>query len=110
MFSQYIHVKPTIEAGASVKKGDVIGELYKDPEGDEGRLVHLHMSLVSGWGTRGTWIMGGGKNIRTDDPALIDSELYKLNAVPQGFANFIVPDLPDAKVVLEHFRRVKVND
>lgn len=110
MFSQYIHVKPTIEAGVSVKKGDVIGELYKDPELDEGRLVHLHMSLVSGWGTRGTSIMGEGKRIRTDDPALIDSDLYKFNADPQGSINFTVPDLPDVKVALAHFKRVKAND
>lgn len=110
MFSQYVHVRPTIKAGVSVKKGDVIGELYKDPDGDKGRLVHLHLSLVSGWSTRGTSIMGGGKNIRTDDPALIDSDLYKLNAVPQGSANFIVPDLLDAKVELVHFKKVKVND
>jgi|SRR3989338_3220249 len=111
MFSQYVHVKPTIETGASVKKGDVIGELYKDPDGEEGRLVHLHLSLISGWGTRGTSITGGGVHIRTDDPAFIDTNLlYKFDAVPQGSANFTVPGLPNAKAELAHFKRVNVNN
>lgn len=109
MFSQYIHVRPTVEAGANVKKGDVIGELYKDP-GEEGRLVHLHLRLISGWGTRGTSIMGGGINVRADDPGLIDRSIYKLTAIPQGSANFAIRDLPDAKIEFAHFKSIRVND
>lgn len=109
MFSQYIHVRPTIQAGVSVKKGDVIGQLYKDPEGDEGRLVHLHLSLDSGWGTRGTSIMGGGKHLRTDDPRLIDISIYNFSASPQGSATFELPDLQDAKIEFAHFKRIRVS-
>lgn len=108
MFSQYIDIKPTIEVGARVKKGDVIGQIYKDPDGDEGRLAHLHLCLTSGWGIRGTSIAGGGVLIRRDDPALIDRSLYKFNADPQGSVNFTVPNLPNAKVELVHFKRVKI--
>ena len=109
MFSQYIHVKPTVETGVAVKKGDVIGELYKDDGNEEGRLVHLHLSLSSGWGARGTSIMGGSMHIRADDPGLIDTSIYRYRANPQGSANFTVPDLPSIKPEYAHFKRVKVN-
>ncbi|TSC90114.1 MAG: hypothetical protein G01um10145_218 [Microgenomates group bacterium Gr01-1014_5] len=109
MFSTYVHVRPTVYFGVTVKKGDVIGELYKDPKGDEGRLVHLHLSLVSGWGTRGTSIMGGGMHIRTDDPGVIDPSIYKLNAIPQGSSNFSLLDLPNAKVEIANFKQIRVN-
>lgn len=109
MFSQYVHVKPLIEAGTEVKKGDVIAELYKDPDGDEGRLVHLHMSLISGWGTRGTPIMGGGKNIRTDDPKVLSQEIYQYTAEPQGLAQFSIKEIPHVKIETTNFKRVRVN-
>lgn len=109
MFSQYIHVKPTVEAGIAVKKGDVIGELYKDDGDEEGRLVHLHLSLASGWGTRGTSMMGGSRHIRADDPGIIDTSIYKYRANPQGSASFTVPDLPDIKPEYAHFKRINVN-
>jgi len=110
MFSQYIHVKPLVKTGMKVKKGDVIAELYKDRGEEEGRLVHLHLTLVSGWGTRGTSKRGGGKNLRTDDPGLIDVDVYKFDATPQGSADFTVPDLPNVKVEFAHFKKVNVND
>lgn len=109
MFSQYVHVKPLIEQGAEVKKGDIIAELYKDPEGEEGRLVHLHMTLVSGWGTRGTSVMGGGKNKRTDDPKVLSENIYKYTANPQGSTQFSVRERPQAKIETTNFRRVRVN-
>lgn len=109
MFSQYVHIKPLIENGAEVRKGDVIGELYKDPEGEEGRLVHLHMTLVSGWGTRGTSIMGGGKNIRTDDPRILSKDIYRYIAEPQGSPQFSIREIPNVKIETSNFKRVRVN-
>ncbi len=109
MFSQYVHVKPLIEHGVAVKKGDVIAELYKDPDGEEGRLVHLHTTLVSGWGTRGTSVVGGGKNIRTDDPGVLSEEIYKYTADPQGSAQFSVKEIPNVKVENANFSRIKVS-
>lgn len=110
MFSSYVHVRPTAGVGTIVKKGDAIGELYKDPDGEEGRLVHLHLILISGWGTKGTSMRGGSMNmnIRTDDPKFIDPSIYELSAVPQGSANFTLPDLPNSKVEFAHFKRVRV--
>ncbi len=109
MFSQYIHVKPLIDYGVEVKKGDVIAELYKDPEAKEGRLVHLHIRLVSGWGTRRTSIMGGGRNIRTDDPKVLSEEIYKYTANPQGSAQFSIKEVPHVKIETANFSRVRVN-
>ena len=109
MLSQYIHVKPLIKYGAEVKKGDVIAELYKDPDREEGRLVHLHLTLISGWGTRGTSIIGGGKNIRTDDPKVLSEEIYQYTSEPQGYAQFTVKEFPVAKIETANFTKVKVN-
>lgn len=109
MFSTYVHVKPLVKQNTEVKKGDVIAELYKDPGEEEGRLVHLHLRLISGWGTRGTSIMGGGTNIRMDDPGVIDESIYKYSAEPQGNSNFNVPSLPNSEVKTKNFRTIKVN-
>lgn len=109
MLSRYSHVRPTVETGASVKKGDVIGELYKDHDGEEGRLVHLHLSLISGWGTRGTSIRGGGMYIKSDDPRLINPSIYRFSATPQGSTDFTVPNLPNTKVEFANFKRVRAN-
>jgi murein DD-endopeptidase MepM/ murein hydrolase activator NlpD len=110
MLSTYIHVVPLVEYGQAVKKGDVIATLYKDPDGEKGRLVHLHLSLISGWGTRGTPIMGGSKNKRLDDPKFISEEIYKYSAEPQGNSNFSVPTISDARVEIANFKKVNVNN
>lgn len=110
MFSQYIHVKPLTQRDAIVKKGDIIAELYKDPDGPEGRLVHLHMRLISGWGTRGTSVMGGGLKVRTDDPKLLSEDIYRHLAKPQGKSTFIIPSLPQAKIEFANFKKIRVND
>lgn len=107
MLSQYIHVRPKIKTGDSVKRGDVIAELYKGPEGDEGPLVHLHLSLVNG-GARETLAMGRKSYLRMVNPGLIDPSIYGLNANPQGSANFKIPNLPDAQIEIAHFKRVRV--
>jgi len=111
MFSAYAHVKPSVKAGTHVKKGDVIGTLHKDPGKKEGRLVHLHLSLTNGWGTKGTPEWGGGweaRRMRADDPGLIDNKIYNFHANPQGSADFTVPDLPDIEIVLSHFEKIRL--
>lgn len=110
MFSSYTHVRPRIENGAEVKKGDLIAELYKDPEGEEGRLVHLHMSLINGWGTRGTSLLGGGLLKRIDNPGVLQGAIYKCTAEPQGSSTFTVKELPDAKIETANVKTVRVND
>jgi murein DD-endopeptidase MepM/ murein hydrolase activator NlpD len=109
MFSTYEHVVPSVEFGQEVKKSEIIATLYKDPEGKKGRLVHLHLSLISGWGTRGTSIMGGATNKRLDDPRLISEEIYKYTAEPQGRPDFTVSSLPDAKLEIANFKEVGIS-
>lgn len=104
MFSTYIHVRPLVEQGVTVKKGDVIAELYKDEGDKEGRLVHLHLSLRSGWGTRG----GDDSKLRAEDPALIDNSISQFKAESQGSSTFTVPQLPDAKIKFANFKRVRL--
>lgn len=108
MFSTYVHVVPTVEFGAKVRKGDTIGTLYKDPGTEEGRLVHLHLELISGWGTKGSSITGGGKNLRYDDPAILDEYIYKLRTDPQGKTDFSVPLLGSPKIELANFNKIRV--
>ncbi|MBI2594478.1 M23 family metallopeptidase [Candidatus Curtissbacteria bacterium] len=110
MFSAYVHIKPSIKHGAVVKKGDIIGTLHKDPGEEEGRLVHLHMMLTSAYGTRGTSIVGGGLRKRQDNPGIIDPEIYKYLATPQGSANFRVVEFPNVTPENANFRVIRVND
>ena len=108
MFSTYVHVVPIIEFGAKVRKGDIIGSLYKDPGMDEGRLVHLHLETISGWGTKGSSILGGGKNLRYDDPAILDESIYNLKTDPQGSSDFSIPLLDNPKIKLANFNKIRV--
>lgn len=105
MFSTYIHVKPLVEEGVTVKKGDVVAELYKDEGDKDGRLVHLHLALRSGWGTRD----GDDRKLRAEDPVLIDNSIYEFKAEPQGSSNFTVPQLPNAEIEIANFERVRFN-
>jgi murein DD-endopeptidase MepM/ murein hydrolase activator NlpD len=104
MFSEYVHVVPTVTPGSDVNKGDVTGTLYQDPEGDEGRLVHLHLSLLNGWDK------GGSPNQRKVDPSLIDPSIKKPEATPKGSPGFTVDDMPDLRVEVANFKKVKVNN
>ncbi len=111
MFSGYTHIDPTIEAGAAVQKGDQLGTLYKDPGEHDGRLVHLHMSLVDGWGTHGTSIMGGGMPLRLQDTGLIDPSIYEHTVAEQGFAPFDFSEVSGAiGIEVANFDSVKVNN
>lgn len=102
MYSFYIHVVPRVKAGIEVKKGDIIGTLYKDPEGDEGRLVHLHLGLTNSWNVSAV-------TSRLKDPRVLSEELYRHIAQPQGSASFMVEGLPQSKIVTANFRSIKVN-
>lgn len=101
LFSAYGHIVPLVDVGAQVKKGDVIGTLYKDPGEEEGRLVHCHLELTHGWDK-------GSNQNRRANPAVLDSSLYRFNAVPQGSVNFSIPLLPEVKIDYANFRVVKV--
>jgi len=109
MFSQYVHVKPLIKEGVEARKGDIVAELYKDPGENEGRLVHLHFELISGWGTKGTSITGGGRYIRTEDPRILSNELCGYNANPQGSTQFKLLELPELTIKTVNFKKVKAN-
>lgn len=109
MFSGYHHVVPHIEQGSRVKKGDVIATLHKDPGVEEGRLVHLHLTLTSGWGAHGSSQYGSNLSERLEDPKLVDADIYRFSATPQGSANFQVQNLQNTKTELAHFKQVNVN-
>lgn len=104
MFSEYVHVVSDLERGSRVKKGDVIGTLYKDPDGEEGRLVHLHLSLINGWD------VGGGVFDRKVDPAIIDPTIKKHRVTPMGSSHFTVDSMPGIEVRNAHFKNVRVNE
>lgn len=101
LFSAYGHIVPLVDVGTQVKKGDVIGTLYKDPGEEEGRLVHCHLELTHGWGK-------GSNQDRRANPVVLDSSLYRFKAVPQSSVNFSVPLLPEARIEYANFRVVKV--
>lgn len=102
MFSFYIHVVPAVKARTEVKKGDIIGTLYKDPEGDEGRLVHLHLGLTNSWNVSAV-------TSRLKDPRVLSEELYKHIAQPQGNASFTVGGILQSKIEVANFRSIRVN-
>lgn len=106
MFSCYVHTRVFVEEGTQVKKGDVIAELYKDEGYKVGRLVHLHLMLVDGWGTHGSgW--QGGLPLRVQNPRLIDDSIYNFAAEPQGLTHFKVPQLPSVKIEIANFEELK---
>jgi len=52
MFSVYHNVRPKVNEGQNVKKGQVIGTLFKKDGDENSRLVSLHFALSNGWGVR----------------------------------------------------------
>jgi murein DD-endopeptidase MepM/ murein hydrolase activator NlpD len=83
MFSSYYHVKPLVDEGQEVRKGDVISALHKDSGNEKGLLVHLHFSLCNAWDIRP----------RDVDPLEILPEFELLYAEPQGRKRFMVKGL-----------------
>lgn len=95
--SVYDHVVPMAEEGRIVKKGDVIAALFKDPGNEEGRLVHLHLTLWNAW------------EVKPDraDPALIFPEIGELVAEPQDSDQFRFLQLANQpEIVIAHFKRL----
>ncbi|GEM_PF-2782948 len=101
MYSTYIHIVPEVKVGVEIKKGDIIGTLYMDQWRTEGRLVHLHLTLTNSWSI-------GGSDLREKDPRVISADLYRYNATPQGSASFKVTELPQLKIVVANFQRVRI--
>lgn len=110
MFSQYIHIDPAISGGEDIRKGDVLGTLYKDGGSSMGRLVHLHLGLSDGWGTHGTSISGGGLGLRLQDPGIIDPSIYDLTPDKQGFESFDPKVIGATAIEIAHFGTVNVNN
>lgn len=113
LFSQFAHVIPRVEIGQPVNKGEEIASLHIDEGDEEGRLVHLHLELVDGWGTHGTSIAGGYRAYkkRLRDPRLIDPSIYDLTADNQGFAPFNAASIVGGLgIAIAHFRTLRVGD
>lgn len=105
MFSGYVHVEPRIYSDTIVEKGDVIGTLHRDSGTEEGRLVHLHLSLVNGWNSN-----GGGLHNRLQDPALIDPSIYDLTPETQDWKPFDPRPLGAKALYVANFDVVRVNN
>ena len=81
-----------------VKKGEVIGSLYKDRGHEEGKLVHLHFMLASD--ALGTYFT---------NPATMFKSLEDIVADPQGDPDFRVIGLGyQPEIVIANFRKVQV--
>jgi len=79
--SVYGHVFPFVGHNQHVKKGELIGFLYEDPEErEEKRLVHLHFSLLK----------EEGKKCFYSDPIEFFDEKFKFYAEPQGNKIFML--------------------
>lgn len=106
LMSAYHHVVPIVETGAHVTKGQQIATLYKDPEGDVGRLVHLHFEMRNAWGS---WSEGNTQGNRTVSPETVFPQLRKNLAMPQGTAHFQVLGPHDVtEYSIAHFRHLNV--
>ncbi len=98
-FSSYHHVIPLVRGGQSVKRGESIATLYKDPGDTIGRLVHLHFEICREWGYRERGI----------DPAILFPELARISCVPQGALDFTVEGLTyQPKVEIANFQELRV--
>lgn len=101
MFSSYLHIVPEIKRGVVVKKGDIIGKLFKEAYGKPQALVHLHLMLGTGDGLAG---------VKLDDPGLIiDNRIYKYKVEPQGSYGFSVSSLPNVEIYKANFFNPKVS-
>lgn len=94
--AHYLHIKPSVKKGQMVKRGDVIGKLYKDEENNQGRLVHLHFELVD----------SKKREIPIED---IYPSLKYPRAVPQGDKRFkLLGFEKQPKIKIANFRRLLV--
>lgn len=105
LFSAYHHINPTAKDGQEVKKGDVVGTLYKDEGNEEGKLVHLHFELTNGWNF-------GGRRQRAVNPEEIYSDIGRApRANPQGSKNFTIDGLKQQpRIIIADFKNLLVNN
>lgn len=105
LFSVYHHINPTAKDGQEVKKGDIIGTLYKDEGNEEGKLVHLHFELINGWNF-------GSRRQRAVNPEQIYSEIGTApRANPQGRRDFTLDGLKQQpKIIIANFKNLLVNN
>lgn len=89
----YSHVSPMVRERDEVSEGDKIAQLFKDPVGDIGRLVHLYV----------------------ETPGLPDlfeekfPELFEYRAEPQGTADFLLFQLSQQnEIYTAHFRKLEL--
>jgi len=97
LLSRYTHVRPLVEVGDQVEKGEIIAKLYKDPGNESGRLVHLHFDLF---------------NLRwsifpTVPPMSVFRGLINLIASPQESLNFRIPGMyPQPRISIANFKEL----
>ena len=103
IYSCYHHVSSEKRETRMVRKGEIIGHLYKDKGEDEGRLVHLHFSLTNAWDISNRYEIDPLKvfdqlqmiqtrSPKSINPELIDREQPK-NIRIAHFKKLLVPDL-----------------
>ena len=101
ILSGYDHVVPVVKQGQRVKKGEIIGHLYKDSGNEEGRLVHLHLSLQNYWKL---WQSGRQKAnpehvfnnldlIQCRNPESLNPELFDFD--------------PQPKIIIANFKKLR---
>lgn len=99
LYSSYGHVVPFVKEGQKVKKGEIIGKLYKSPGDKDGFLVHLHfMIMIENYYDRRT------------DPTKIFPELNSHICIPQQAPEFTIPTLSPypLKPVMANFKKLHI--
>lgn len=101
LFSAYHHIDPIAREGEKVKKGEIIGTLYKDKGSEEGRLVHLHFELTHGWYVKD----------RKCNPELIYPSLTRYRAEPQGSTYFKILGMnKQPEIYIANFKKLLVDN
>jgi len=106
LISFYLHIELFVQVATPVRKGQVIGKLYKD-EGDElGKLVHLHFELGHGCNTYIDF-ESGEDSITYIDPTKIFPDIRRNRAEPQGSLKFKIQGLStQPKIRIANFNRL----
>ena len=100
----YVHIVPDVKLFERVKKGEPIGTLYKDPEGDIGRLVHLHFTIYK-YNDHIKLLHSGGEM----DSKELFGEITDLIANPQGIPEFRILGLdPQPEIVFANFKLLQL--
>lgn len=101
LYSSYHHIDPIAQDEQEVKKGDVVGTLYKDEGNEKGRLVHLHFGMSHGWSVKD----------RKCNPELIYPSIARHRAEPQGSPDFRILGMNEQpEIYIANFNEMFVND